>query len=81
MSGGSRGIGKACALVLAQEGCKVGICARGKEALDEVAEEIRALGVEVLAVEVDITNIEDIAKMVAATVEKFGRVDILAHLR
>jgi 3-oxoacyl-[acyl-carrier protein] reductase len=79
VTGGSRGIGKACALVLAEEGCNVGICARGKEALDEVAEEIRTLGVEVLAVQADITNIEDIAKMVAATVEKFGRVDILVN--
>jgi 3-oxoacyl-[acyl-carrier protein] reductase len=79
VTGGSRGIGKACALVLAQEGCNVVICARGKEALDEVAEEIRAIGVEVLAVQADITNIEDIAKMVTATVEKFGRVDILVN--
>lgn len=79
VTGGSRGIGRACVLALAQEGCNVSICARGKEAIDEVAEEIRALGVEVLAVQADISTMEDIKKMVAATLERFGRVDILVN--
>ena len=60
VTGASRGIGKACALVLAEEGCNVAICARGKEALEKAAEEIRAKGVEVLAVQADMTKPEDV---------------------
>ena len=77
VTGGSRGIGKASALALAEEGCNVAICARGKEALDEAAEEIGAKGVEVLAVQADVTKPEDIENFVAQAAEKFGRIDIL----
>lgn len=79
ITGGSRGIGKACALSLADEGCNIAICARGKEALDEAAKEIAAKGVEVLAVEADVTNPADLKNFVAKAVEKFGRIDILVN--
>ncbi len=79
VTGGSRGIGKAIALTLAQEGANVAICARGKEALDQVAEQIGALGVEALAVQADVSKMDDIKKLVAETVEKFGRIDILVN--
>ena len=79
VTGASRGIGKACALVLAEEGCNVAICARGKEALEKAAEEIRAKGVEVLAVQADMTKPEDVKKFVAQAAEKFGRIDILVN--
>ena len=79
VTGGSRGIGKASALALAEEGCNVAICARGKKALDEAAEEIGAKGVEVLAVQADVTKPEDIENFVAQAAEKFGRIDILVN--
>jgi len=79
ITGGSRGIGKASALALAEEGCNVVICARGKEALDQAAEEIGAKGVEVLVVQADITKSEDIKNFVAQAAEKFGRIDILVN--
>jgi len=79
ITGGSRGIGKASALVLAEEGCNVAICARGKEALDEAAGEIGAKGVEVLVIQADITRPEDIENFVAQAAEKFGRIDILVN--
>ncbi len=60
VTGASRGIGKACALALSGEGCNLAICARGKGALDEVAEEIKAKGVEGLAIQGDVTKPEDI---------------------
>jgi NAD(P)-dependent dehydrogenase (short-subunit alcohol dehydrogenase family) len=49
ITGGSMGIGKAAALALAQEGPQVVICARGIEALQESAREIRATGTKVLS--------------------------------
>ncbi|MGA2331398.1 MAG: SDR family oxidoreductase [Syntrophales bacterium] len=79
VTGASRGIGKACALVLAGEGCDVAICARGKEALEKAAGEIKAKGMQVLAVQVDVSKPEDIKIMVAKTIEKFGRIDVLVN--
>jgi len=79
VTGGSRGIGKACALLLAKERCDVAICARGKEALDQAADEIKAEGMQVLSVRADVAKPEDIRSVVAKTVEKFGRIDILVN--
>lgn len=79
VTGASRGIGKACALVLAGEGCDVAICARGKEALEKAAEAIKAKGMQVLAVQADVSKQEDIKSMVAKTIEKFGRIDVLVN--
>jgi len=79
VTGASRGIGKASALALAGEGCNVAICARGKEALDQAAEEIRAKGVEALAVQADVTKSEDVKNFVAQAAEEFGHIDILVN--
>jgi len=79
ITGGSRGIGRACALALAEEGCQIAICARGKEALEEAAKEISAKGVKVLAMEADVTKAESTAALVAKAAEEFGRIDILVN--
>jgi 3-oxoacyl-[acyl-carrier protein] reductase len=79
LTGGSRGIGKAIALTLAEEGCNMTVCARGKEALDAAAERIKAKGVEVLAVQADVSKPEDNGKLVSRALEKFGRIDILVN--
>lgn len=76
----SKGLGKASALALAQEGARVTICSRTWTDLEAAAEEIRAqTGVEVLAIPADVTRAEDIEKVVAATVERFGAVDVLVN--
>lgn len=79
VTGGSRGIGKAIALSLAEEGCHVAICARGKEALDEAAAEIGAKGVEVLALQSDVSKAENNRNFVAQALQKFGHIDILVN--
>ena len=79
ITGASRGIGKSCALALAEEGCNLAICSRGKEALDQAAEEISGKGIEVLTVQADVTKQEDNTKFVAQAAEKFGRIDILVN--
>jgi 3-oxoacyl-[acyl-carrier protein] reductase len=74
----SKGMGKACALGLAQEGARVAMCARSAEPLDTAAAEMRrAAGGEVLAVPGDVSRADDIDRVVARTVEAFGGVDVL----
>jgi 3-oxoacyl-[acyl-carrier protein] reductase len=73
----SRGLGKASALALAREGARVTICARTAADLQGAAGEIRReTGAEVLAVPADLTSAEGIKTVVAATVERFGGIDI-----
>ena len=79
VTGANRGIGKCCALTLADEGCHVVICSRGQEALDQTAEELKGKDVNVLAVVADVTKLADNKKFVAQAVEKFGRIDILVN--
>jgi 3-oxoacyl-[acyl-carrier protein] reductase len=74
----SKGLGKASALALAREGARVTICARNRAQLDAAAEEIRhEAGGEVLAVAADLATAEGVESVVAATVERFGGVDVL----
>ena len=73
----SKGLGRASAEALAQDGARVVICARGGDALQETEKAIAALGAEVLAVEADVTQPDQPARLVAAAVERFGGLDIL----
>jgi 3-oxoacyl-[acyl-carrier protein] reductase len=76
----SKGLGKASALALAGEGARVTICARTEADLEAAAEEIRReTHGEVLAVPADLTKAEDIQRVVAATVRRFGGVDVLVN--
>ena len=80
VTGGSQGMGKAFALALAQEGVRVAICARTLDILEKTAREIeQKTNTEVLPVQADVTIKSDIEKLVAATVAKFERVDILVN--
>ena len=73
----SKGLGRASALALAAEGCKLVICARGEEALAATATDLEEAGGEVLAIVDDVTEPEAPARLVASTVEHFGSLDIL----
>jgi len=79
VTGASRGIGRAIALALAGEGCRVAICARGVNALRQTEADLRARGVDALAVVADVSRAEDIERLVAETVARFGRLDILVN--
>ncbi|MEI6115230.1 MAG: SDR family oxidoreductase [Burkholderiales bacterium] len=79
VTGGSQGIGKAVAVMLAQEGASVVIAARGAELLDKVAAEIRAAGGKVHAVAADVSQAADCERLVAETIKTFGRLDILVN--
>ncbi len=80
VTGGSEGIGRAIAHKLAEEGCRVAICARRPDVLEAAADEIRQdTGAEVLAVPADVTEVEELEGFFSAAVEKFGGVDILIN--
>ncbi len=80
VGGSSKGIGRAVAVALAREGCRVAVCARNKDALDATAEEIRSeTGAEVLAIQCDMARHDDIKRLVAETLKAFGRLDILVN--
>ena len=72
----SKGLGKACALALAREGCRVSICARNEETLAQAVEEISPAG-EVISVKADVSSPADLESWHRQTVERFGEVDIL----
>src|SRR5262245_2427033 len=76
----SKGLGRAIALELAKEGCKVSICARSAEALAEVQSELERAGPgkgAVLAVRADVSSAADLAAWHAETASHLGRPDIL----
>jgi 3-oxoacyl-[acyl-carrier protein] reductase len=79
VSGASRGIGRAIALGLAAEGCHLSLCARGKDALNLVAQEGQRIGVETLALALDVTSERDARRWTEETQKRFGRVDILVN--
>ncbi|MCR4403889.1 MAG: SDR family oxidoreductase [Candidatus Acetothermia bacterium] len=74
----SRGLGKAIALRLAEEGASLALCARDGRRLEEAAEEIRRrTGAEVLAVPADLTDPEQIKRFVREAEARLGGIDIL----
>ena len=80
VTGGSEGLGRACAERLAREGARVAICARRKDVLERAAEQIRAAtGGELLARPADVTRPADIEALVGAVVAQFGGVDVLVN--
>src|SRR5919197_5371111 len=80
VTGGSLGIGKGIARVLAREGADVAICARRKDVLEATAEEIgRESSRTVLAIPADLTRREDAENFVHGAARHFGRLDILVN--
>src|SRR5436305_12353185 len=77
VTAGSKGLGRGSAEALAAEGVAVAICARGKEALDETAEAISAVGGRVVAIQADVNEPDAPAELVRQTVDAFGGLDIL----
>jgi 3-oxoacyl-[acyl-carrier protein] reductase len=82
VTGSSRGLGFASAKALAAEGCRVCLCARGADALEQAAAEVRALArapADVIAVAADLAAEAGIASVVSRTLEAFDGVDVLVN--
>ncbi len=79
ITGAGRGIGREVALKFAAEGADVAVADLTLEVAEEVAEQIRAMGVKSLALKVDVSSPADALKMVTDTVEGLGKIDILVN--
>lgn len=79
VTGSGRGIGRAIALELAKEGAKVVVTSRHTEECEEVCSVIEGMKGESLCVQCDVSKKEDVERLVAETLEKFGTVDILVN--
>jgi len=80
ITGASRGIGKAIAMMLAKEGINLSIAARSQGPLDETAKEISSkTGAEVLPVSCDVMKLSDLENLVNKTLDKFKKIDILIN--
>ncbi len=79
VTGGGTGIGKAISLAFADEGAAVVVAARNVTRLEEAANQIRSKGGKAKAIQTDISDHEQVKRMVAETVKEFGKLDILIN--
>src|SRR5215216_1064833 len=79
VTGGGTGITGGVARALAEAGARVALVSRRLEHLEPAAERIRAAGGEAIAVAADVRNMEEVERAVAATLEKFGKLDIVVN--
>ena len=79
ITGSSRGIGLAIARRLGRMGARVSLCARKKADLESAAADLRAAGIEVLAVPTDVTRADEVSRLVSETQRSLGPVDILVN--
>ena len=79
VTGGSKGIGRACAESLAAEGCQIAICARGPEALEVAARELTSRGATAITISADLSEETSASRVVAEVIRHFGRLDILVN--
>ncbi|MFH1856465.1 MAG: 3-oxoacyl-[acyl-carrier-protein] reductase [Candidatus Omnitrophota bacterium] len=79
ITGGARGIGKAIAETFAKEGCNVNICDVSEENLKIAQAEMASYGVEVNRFVLDVTNLEQVEKVVNNILDKLKKIDILVN--
>jgi NAD(P)-dependent dehydrogenase (short-subunit alcohol dehydrogenase family) len=79
VTGGGRGLGRYMAEALSDAGANVVLCSRKLEPLEEVRQEIEARGGHALALSCNVTEQEDVEKVVSAAEEAFGGVDVLVN--
>ena len=79
ITGGSRGLGRQCALALGREGCAVAICGRDGETVEKTVAELAGLGVKANGSQADVTNSEDAERFLEETTAALGPADILVN--
>jgi gluconate 5-dehydrogenase len=77
VTGGGRGLGRTIAEALAEAGAAVALCSRRLAACEEVAAGIRATGGQAMALHCDVTQPDEVERVVGATVDGFGEIDVL----
>ncbi|HEU5412184.1 MAG TPA: 3-oxoacyl-[acyl-carrier-protein] reductase [Candidatus Angelobacter sp.] len=79
ITGASQGIGRACALALAESGAQIALAARNEEKLAAVVKEIEGKGGQAAAFAMDVSNEESVKGAVKSALERFGKIDILVN--
>ena len=79
VTGGSQGIGHACALALAGQGASVAVAARNQQKLDELVAQIMATGGKAAAFVMDVADEEQIKSGIKSALQQFGKIDILVN--
>ncbi len=79
VTGASQGIGRACALALADGGASIALAARNEEKLAQVAKEIESKGGQAAAFRMDVGNEDEVKSAIKAAIERFGKIDILVN--
>ncbi|MEU3862871.1 SDR family oxidoreductase [Streptomyces sp. NPDC028722] len=79
ITGASGGIGEATARLLAQRGAAVVLAARRSERIDAIAQDIREEGGRAATCVVDVTQAEDLQRLVSTTIDQYGRLDVLVN--
>jgi NAD(P)-dependent dehydrogenase (short-subunit alcohol dehydrogenase family) len=79
VTGAGRGLGRSVALAFGRQGAKVVLAARGKDEINQLAEQLRALRKDAIAIPTDISDEDQVNLLVKRTLEVYGTVDILVN--
>lgn len=79
VTGAGKGIGREIALKFAREGAKLVVAARTQSDIDSLVDEITQLGTEAFAIPCDVSNVEDVHRLVKGALNKFQKIDILVN--
>ena len=79
VTGGGRGIGRACSLKLAQAGARLVVADMDAQSAEETAVEIRRLDRQAIALSIDVSKPDDAERLAAETLQHYGRIDILVN--
>lgn len=79
ITGGSRGIGRAMALMFADQGMHVVICGRTKDSLNQTVADIQAKGGKAWGFQTDVSRLKDVERLVENTINSAGRIDVLIN--
>ena len=79
ITGGTSGIGKACAFAFGKAGAKVAVSGRNQQNLDQTSQELSAAGIANVAINADVSIEADCQRMVQETVDRFGKLDVLIN--
>ncbi len=79
VTGASQGIGRACALALAEAGANIALAARNQEKLAAVAKEVEGKGVQAASFAMDVSNEDSVKAAVKGALERFGKIDVLVN--